>query len=349
VVLRKPELLKDFNFKPFFDRARGRRPFQDPANPPENLKPVITERPVSGSDRTQRQVHIRIPISEIAATGADFYGVIVTLGWRDDGRQSQKVRKCTFQFENLWKGNRDRDTFKEEWRFKAGVNGRWRQWGFTGVGNNKNFPLKQQHPNPIVIYLHEDDALRINSHGAELDLVDDIYLDNTDSGRTIRVHPAEIEWERRPAAPAIPPWDVLGAVGDIITGRLPGDPVVWNVHIDKRPVAVRDSMGVACHPEQRAVVRKVFTMMWTTFNDQNEPLGIIDPNMGPPQEALWNPLKIKDVPLGSPRTYNLTAYYTEELGDLAELVERPHQTNADAGNSNYIDYILTYSVIVENQ
>jgi hypothetical protein len=354
IALRPPELLIDFNFKPFFKTARGAPPFASPDAPPEDLKPRVELLPASGSDpRLQRQVKITIPIEKIAATGAGFYGVIVSLGWRDDKKeQARQVKKCTFRFENLHKGKIDRDTFAEEWRLKACVNGRWRQWDLESVRNNKDFDLTKQHPGHIVFYLHEDDVIRISSHGAELDLVDDVYIDNSNEDRTIVINESEVVWESRPALPRVPPFDVGGAVGDIVTGRFPSEPADWNRHIDMQPPAIAGKTGgpiVASYPEQRVVVRRIFSLMWDTFNDQNEPLGLIDPGLGPDRELPHNPLKIKDLPLGQKKEFKLTAYFTWELDDLAELLERPHQTDADASNEDYIDYVLTYSIKVEDQ
>lgn len=350
IVFRKPELLVDFNFKPFLNTCKGNQPFSSPDSPPEAFKPKVELLEPSGPNPRQRQVKVTIPIGDIANQNADFYGVIVSLGWSDNGEQAQKVKKCTFRFENLFKGAQDHDTFQEEWRFKAGVNGRWRQWEFEDVSNNTDLDLQQQHPGYIVFYLHEDDAIRISSHGAELDLVDNVYTENSDDARTIKIHPAEVEWESRVALPAIPPFDVIGATGDIITGRLSGTPIDWNTHVDVRPPAdAVPPSTVASYPVQRTVVRKIFSLMWTTLNDQNEPLGLIDPGRGPDKELNSNPLYIRNLQRRTTHRRNLTAYFTWEVEDLAELLERPHKTDADANNEDFIDYVLTYSIQIEDQ
>jgi hypothetical protein len=75
-------------------------------------------------------------------------------------------------------------------------------------------------------------------------------------------------------------------------------------------------------------------MMFTTFNMQNEPLGIIDPTA----VKADNPLAVHG--LNMQKTQHLqVAYFTTEVGESAELAEDPTK----------IDYTLNYLVTVEPQ
>ncbi len=167
VVLRSNQLLKDFD-RARFANTRGR------AAP--NVDPVVELLPEDPAHPRLRQAKVTIPL---AALAGDHYGVLISLGWLDTGgEQAAKVKKCTIKLKNLFKGAIDHDTFSEEWRLKAGVNGRWFQWEFNSVHNNSNHSLERDQKNrttALVIHLHEDDAVQLAAHGAELDLVDDVY------------------------------------------------------------------------------------------------------------------------------------------------------------------------------
>jgi hypothetical protein len=90
-------------------------------------------------------------------------------------------------------------------------------------------------------------------------------------------------------------------------------------------------------------------MMFFTFNDQNDPLGIIDPGHGrignerQLQDVgngviLGNPIRLKNVK-DSTLKYSLIAFSTEEVGESAELEE----------STSIMDYRLIFSVDVKRQ
>jgi hypothetical protein len=79
---------------------------------------------------------------------------------------------------------------------------------------------------------------------------------------------------------------------------------------------------------------EVANMMFWTFNMQNEPLGIIDPGRG----AADNPLRVHGLNMQNTEHWQV-AFFTEEVGESAELAEDPHR----------IDYRLHYRVTVEPQ
>ena len=338
IVLRKPdEPLVFADFGPFTN-ANGKGP------PRKGFDPHVTLLPLNDANPRRRQVKVTIPLLSLlkAHADTDYYGVVLWMGWPDPaGTEGKKVKKVTVEFVNLRKSVINQDTFAEEWRFKAGVNGRWFQWDFTGMHNNTDHSLAQ--PSPVVFWLHEDDAVVIAAHGAELDLVDDIY----DNPRTIQVNQAEIDFEKRPpvSVPPLDPFDILGTGGDIITGQLPSRDVVWSTDVDVRPPAQQDRFGAATHPVQRAVARRLFSKLLKTLNDQNEPLGLIDPGYGTAVEDAQNPFFIKRQE-NTTTKITLLGLQTWEKGSTAELLERPRDVVI---LPEWIDYELTYTVTVEPQ
>ena len=338
IVLRKPdEPLVFADFQPFTN-ATGKGP------PAKGFEPTVKLLPASDANPRLRQVKVTIPLLSLVKEHADtdYYGVVLWMGWPDPaGTEGKKVKKVTVTFVNLRRAQLNHDTFGEEWRFKAGVNGRWFQWGFDRVHNNTDHPLTQQPP--LVFWLHEDDKVVVSAHGAELDLVDDVF----DSARTIQVNQAEINFEGRPpvSVPPLDPFDILGTGGDIFAGLLPSRDVVWSTDVDPRPPAQTDSFGAATFPVQRAVARRLFSKLFTTLNDQNDPLGLIDPGYGTPAENAVNPFVIKNAGT-DPTTITLLGLQTWEKGDTAELLERPRDQGIDP---DWIDYALTYTITVEPQ
>jgi hypothetical protein len=326
VVLRSNQLLQHF------DRAR----FSNTRNGPTaaNVDPIVQLLPEDPAHPRLRQAKVTLPL---AALTGDCYGVLVSLGWRDlSGEQAARVKKCTVKMKKLFKASIDHDTFSEEWRVKAGVNGRWFQWNFTGVRNNTEHSLardEKNRPTELVIHLHEDDALQFSAHGAELDLVDDVYM-GSNRDRTVTVSNDDINIE---TSPGDTPLSHSGS----------RKPVDWRTQVDIRPPATKSP---ASYPVQRAIARRIFSLMWQTFNDQNDPIGLIDAvSTAPLREQPHNPLRVGPaVGLGE-RTFSLTGYQTWEEGTSAELLERPHRANADASRSNWIDYRIELSVKVENQ
>ncbi|HYS08191.1 MAG TPA: hypothetical protein VEP66_05585 [Myxococcales bacterium] len=325
VVLRSNQLLINFDRPRFANTRGGRAP---------NVDPIVELLPEDPAHPRLRQAKVTIPLS--ALTG-DSYGVLISLGWRDvSGEQAARVKKCTVKLKNLFKAGIDHDTFSEEWRLKAGVNGRWFQWEFNGVRNNTNHSLERDEknrPTALVIHLHEDDALQLAAHGAELDLVDDVYM-GSNADRTISVSNADVNVE-------------LGRHDRPLPHNTTRRPVDWKTQIDVRPPAT-GSPG--SYPVQRAIARRIFSLMWTTFNDQNDPLGLIDGiSTAPRREQPHNPLKIGPEVGRGERSFSITGYETWEEGTSAELLERPHFADAEATRSRWIDYRIDYTVKVENQ
>ncbi|MFN0105294.1 MAG: hypothetical protein ACKV2U_24805 [Bryobacteraceae bacterium] len=76
-------------------------------------------------------------------------------------------------------------------------------------------------------------------------------------------------------------------------------------------------------------------MMFWTFNDQNTPIGIVDPGKG----ASDNPLPVRTLDFTNNLRHTQVAKFTEEVGDSAELAE----------NIRLTDYSLNYLVSVNPQ
>lgn len=326
IVLRR-DLLVDFDFARFKD-ALGK-----PATPPdarEQFKPIVELLP-EGAKPDERQAKITIPINEFAAAFPDLdsYGVVVSLGWPDPANeQAQHVKKCTVRLKSLQKASLDHDTFSEEWRLKVGINGRWFQFEFDGMGSNDSKDLNQD----VVLHLHEEDSIRVSAHGAELDLVDDVYT----KPRTITVSGLDI-------AQAVDP--------EAVDGDTKQNRIVWekDVDISPRNQLPPPKFGRGSQPVQRAICQKLFDLMFSTFNDQNDPLGLIDPGRGDRAERAENPIRVSDVvkKVGENNAHavSLKAMRTAEVGDSAELVA----VDPDLADPEDLDYTLHYEILVETQ
>lgn len=196
IVLREQELMVDFDHERFEGVSRG---FLTKTGSTANPKvEVLPDLPDPGNVR-KRQVKITI--------GADcltneFYGVLVSLGWRDhSGITIARVRTCAVKFKTLKVGTHpglktgdQKDRSYERWRLKGGVQGRWRQFNFDRahpepgapppptITAGGTFPIP---PPPAGVsefqtfFLDEDVELRFSTHGAELQSVDDVFFDES--------------------------------------------------------------------------------------------------------------------------------------------------------------------------
>jgi hypothetical protein len=283
----------------------------------------------------ERQAKVTIPLTDFADENPDVdsYGVIVSIGWFDpDKRQAKDVKKCTVTLKSITKSVLDHDTFAEEWRFKAGVNGRWIHREFNGMGSNDTRALNET----FVIHLHQDDFISVTSHGAEVDLVDDVYK----SDRMVTLSQRDINEV-----------DLVG--GDVpIGGDTTQRPIDWDRDVDGNRNANGNALNGSL-PVQRAICRKLFDLMFTTFGDQNDPLGMIDPGRGSAAEAKLNPRRVRDVIAekgeGVEETIELQAMATSEVGSSAELVRVDPNLPPPALEPSDFDYKLVYTIKVEPQ
>lgn len=162
-----------------------------------NVTPVIELAP--DFDPAAPQAVITIPLSGIGQ--ADTYGVIISLGWLDpDGSQARRVKRVSVSFDNLHTEDIVHDRFSlEEWFLKMGVNGRW-FWYYSGedtVDHDTDIPFSRVEngqmvrPFEHVFYLADTDSIRLCSHGAEINPVDDIFH-NRD--RTVRLNGRAVDF-----------------------------------------------------------------------------------------------------------------------------------------------------------
>ena len=263
------------------------------------IDPVIEPIPAEKAGDLPKQVKVTIPLTKLGSN-IDYYGVIVNLGWYDpDQVQARKVKRCKVHFTHIHKGNLDHDVFAEEWILKFAVNGRWFQRHFTGVHNNSNLQLNVAEQN---IYLSEDDSISVSAHGADVEPVGEVF-DRSDDGRTL---------------------------------KLKGVTQTWDGDIASLPSGKSQKLNDLCY--------EFADMMFWTFNKQNHPLGMIDPLRGQVKDSqdrgarADNPLPVKTLNFTNAE-HSQVAYFTDEVGESAELVE----------DSNKIDYTLFYDVSIEPQ
>lgn len=339
LVLRQ-EPLVDFAFDDFATiggaplmRNVTRLPNEPPMKPAsveqlQKFPPKVELLPEVPGKPLERQAKVTIPLNAFVDEhpDVDSYGVIVKIGWFDpDKQQGKDVKKVTVTLKKLVKNVIDHDVFKEEWRVKLGVNGRWFHHQFDGMGSNDSRDLNDK----VVMHLHKEDFVIVSAHGAEVDLVDDVYASE---GRGITLSDRDIN-------------EV-----DLTEGGIGGDtqqfPIDWDTHVDGHRDPATGEARAGSSPAQRAVCRKLFDLMFTTFGDQNDPLGIIDPGRGTVQENTLNPRKVGDVTEGQEEGIQLNATATSEVGSSAELVRvQPDLANLPSD----IDYRLEYGILVETQ
>jgi len=392
------------------------------ATPPE----ITFERPKDEADETKWQARIKIPIVDLIKKHGEFdtYGVVISLGWPDPtGDEGRKVKKVQVNFRDLlphaFKPN------SQIWRFKVGVNGRWFHWEredvmkVTFIHKPKGppeivvrpVPIPLSMDTPLTLFLHEDDVVRVSTHGAILGPVDGVHTGRTPSGtlggnilggfgtddaRTVKISPVQVAIEGGVSALDIFPDENFGdqnLLMKIITilesialapldlvllllgllGLNPRQlaaigtlrPVEWNRDVDVRPFA-----ETGTHAVQRVVVKNQADMMVFTLGDENDPLALVDGDIGPgpddklapPGMAGKNPMPVKDrndpepsSPPGAPSVV-LKGLVTESNEALAELLEHrqvdnpPLSTTAKRGeNRDPVMYEFGYDVIVQDQ
>jgi hypothetical protein len=330
LVLRQEPLI-DIDFTRYLNAKQSRPGFSPSADAFAKFPPKVELLP-EGDDPKKRQVRVTIPVKEFAKANpkADFYGVLVSIGWPDpDGELAKRVKRVTVHLDKLVKAKLDHDTFAEEWRFKVGVNGRWFQYEFDGMHSDDEKKLNTS----VTFHLFEEDAVRVSAHGAELDLVDDVYQEGN---RKIDISPDDVAKAQDLDASA----DETRHVID------------WRKEVETSPKKAGAFVNGST-PTQRAIAGRIFDMMFTTFNDQNDPLGLIDADRGTVLERQHNPMIVKkfieqfagSVNKPEGKAFKVTGMRTEEVGDTAELV----QAKPDTAFPSDLDYTLEYRIAIEDQ
>jgi len=299
-TIHLPKLLKHVEFKKFsqaFSRTPGdgdKTILYQKAKGAE-IEPIVEPiRNKEFPDRPPEQVKVTIPFAAGLPAGTSYYGFTLSLGWLDhDLSQARKVKQVTVKFQRVVAGNNKHDKVTSgEWQVRASVNGRWTGKRQSSVTTNTVIPLGAS----FTVFLTDDQYLYFGCHGEETDLVHDIYKDRTDNNRILRIEPEGPD----------------GEFGD------------------SRPVRYFEDCRFSNFTRSREVLNAILDEMWKTFNDQSDPLGIIDPfHSSGDSGDTKNPLKVGDIPVGTDTGKDgvnvvLTARPCKELGDLAELLDLPN-------------------------
>jgi hypothetical protein len=308
-VLRAPQLLWKADFDAF-SNARGRQGKTDP----------IVELKESPANPRQRQVKVTIPLQSSGeiSSNHDFYGVILSMGWRDPDRsQARKVRHVTVRLNSIVAGSDPHDfAFTTgQWRVKIGVNG---QWSFVNADVDPGTKIDLSNRPPIRFSISEDDDIAINVHGWEQDGVGDLF-ERSEPDRTINFDGDLLAFAQQN------PSTYTGVTWGVSAGQL----VDYQRHILNGGPTAQARMGIA-----RILCYHIGNQSISSAGNQNDPIGMIDPSMNPAEPH--NPLKPN---FEGVRGFQCKAFFTEEIGDTAELAEDPRED----------DYFLNYSVEVHRQ
>lgn len=224
IVLRRLEPLIHFDFTSH-QNVRGAK--LSPAELDQKFRPLVTFEIPDPSKPRQVQARIRIDLQELDRLHIDSYGVIVSMGWPDRNKtQGRRIKRCRVDLVNLHPANIGGDIFSaDEWRFKVCVNNRWFQWERDGIFDEDhilfpevNFPLALPG-GPLEFFLEEDEAIKVHTHGSDLNLMDDPIADQSDEveggadARTVKFNRIQLFAEALRA-------------GEDPTTAVPGDPLL---------------------------------------------------------------------------------------------------------------------------
>ncbi len=168
----------------------------------------------------------------------------------------------------------------EEWTLKLAVNGRWIYAATPddSVESNSDIPINISQS----FYLAPEDYIRISAHGAERNLVDNVFQ-WSEADRTINVDGQKVTYQ--------------------------------GSNLQSAPLDFAQK-----------VFREFVWKQKSTFGQQTEPLGLLDPGpMKADRDGEW-PIAVN-------------AFYTKELGTTAELGVNP----------KIVDYTLSYRLKIEPQ
>lgn len=265
----RPRLLAKFDYAPFRN-ARG------PAARPGEADPEIEILPPENPGELPKQVKVRIPLTKLPAD-RNSYGVIVSLGWHDPGReQAEKVKEVVFRFKEV-ELTGDLRRFLDTsllnrlpaWLvpepggiggtirldFRVGVNGRWHALDVPSVNlRMKVLSLKHQGE---TMFLAEDDDIRITAHGLEED----------PSGEMLR-----------------------RSLEDRTLKNEGGIPFVWRADIDQRDDARASRIADHMVSEALSDAFKTISLVTTESDD----LGKVVPHLGMLGDTP-NPLTVKEL------------------------------------------------------
>lgn len=272
LVLR-PTLLIDVKFAPFtVDTGTFANDLQFDKGVIPNvrlLKPADPKKP------TQRQVKVTIPLSKFDAK-KDAYGVCISLGWFDPtGELADRVKRVEVRFDGIKYLDDHKDV-----RLNFAANGRWVHKGLGKVPENVEIDLSRPG---FLLFVPDDGIVQLAAHSVRMNGFGRFEEEDNDKDRTLQVggifHTPEelrklLEEAKKKGAKDILnkvvgqlSTDFLGNLSaeafDLLTGERV--PVNWKKHVDQPDSDVAS-----------AVAREMFAKLPPVFNDQNEPLGMVE-------------------------------------------------------------------------
>ena len=277
LVLR-PSLLIDVKFAPFdVDTGTFANNLQfDKAVIPKVrlLKPADPKKP------TQRQVKVTVPLTKFDA-GKDAYGVCISLGWFDPtGEQADRTKRIEMRFQHIKYVDSHSDV-----RLHFAANGRWVHKGLGKVPSEVQIDISQPG---FLLFAPEDARVQMAANSVRMNGFGRFEEEDNDEDRTLHVGgifrtPEELrkllEDAKKQGLDKIAT-DALGKIStdflgklsqeafDLLTGKR--EVVDWKKHVDQPDSDIAS-----------AVAREMFAKLPPLFNDQNEPLGMVEPRPSP--------------------------------------------------------------------
>jgi hypothetical protein len=277
LVLR-PSLLIDVKFAPFE---------VDTGTLADNLqfdKAVIPKvRLLKAADPkkpTQRQVKVTIPLTKFDAS-KDAYGVCISLGWFDPtGELADRVKRIEMKFDGIKYFDSHSDV-----RLNFAANGRWVHKGLGKVPAGNEIDISQPG---FLLFVPDDGIVQMAAHSTRMNGFGRFEEEDNDEDRTLHVGGIfrtpedlrkKLEDAKKQGLDKIVTdglgkisTDFLGKLSqeafDLLTGKR--EVVKWKEHVDQPDSDIAS-----------AVAREMFAKLPPLFNDQNEPLGMVEPNPNP--------------------------------------------------------------------
>jgi hypothetical protein len=281
LVLR-PSLLIDTKFAPF-DMDTGT--LADLLHFDKSLQPKVQLlKPPDPGKPTQQQVKITIPLTTFDST-KDAYGVCISLGWFDPtGELADRVKRIEMRFNSIKYLGSHGDV-----RLSFGANGRWVHKTFGKVSGGEDIDIS--HPG-FLLFVPEDGIVQMAAHSTRMNAYGRFEEDNNDEKRTLAVggifrtpedlrkllQQAKDQGATKILADALDQAQIknLGPISteylkkltdealDLLTGQRRD--VKWKEHVDQPDSDIAS-----------AVAREMWALLPPMFNDQNEPLGMVEP------------------------------------------------------------------------
>ncbi|HTO91817.1 MAG TPA: hypothetical protein VMJ70_11860 [Candidatus Sulfotelmatobacter sp.] len=277
LVLR-PSLLIDVKFAPF-DVDAGT--FADNLQFDQAVIPSVRLlKPPDPKKPTQQQVKVTIPLTKFDA-GKDAYGVCISLGWADpSGELADQVKRIEMRFDDIKYFDGHSDV-----RLNFAANGRWVHKGLGKVPGGTAIDISTPG---FLLFVPDDGIVQMECHSTRFNGFGRFEEEDNDADRTLHVGgifrtPEELrkllENAKKQGVDKIIT-DGLGKIStdflgnlsqqaiDLLAGKR--EVVDWKKHVDQPDSDIAS-----------AVAREMFAKLPPLFNDQNEPLGMVEPSPNP--------------------------------------------------------------------